>query len=102
MGFKFLKSTDSYRIVSVSIIVAFSIWMLFLDSNSYLYHRKLNHEIENLRDWIDYHQKKIDEDKLMIQKLKDPDELERYARERYLMRKKNEDIYIIEFDTIKH
>ena len=36
-----------------------------------------------------------------IKNLKDSLELERFAREKYLMKKENEDIYIIEFDTIK-
>ena len=34
-------------------------------------------------------------------KLNDSLQLERFAREQYLMKKENEDIYIIEFDTIK-
>lgn len=45
--------------------------------------------------------KKIEEDQETIKKLKDSLELERYAREKYLMKKDNEDVYIIEFDTLK-
>jgi cell division protein DivIC len=37
----------------------------------------------------------------MIKNLQDSLQLERFAREKYLMKKENEDIYIIEFDTIK-
>jgi hypothetical protein len=37
----------------------------------------------------------------MIKNLQDSLELERFAREKYLMKRENEDIYIIEFDTIK-
>ena len=32
---------------------------------------------------------------------KDKEELEKFAREEYHMKKENEDIYIIEFDTLK-
>nr|BFF40049.1 hypothetical protein BACY1_18540 [Tenacibaculum mesophilum] len=45
--------------------------------------------------------KKIKKDKKTIQQLQDSLQLERYAREKYLMKKEDEDIYIIEFDTIK-
>ncbi|HAO14869.1 MAG TPA: septum formation initiator [Tenacibaculum sp.] len=75
--------------------------MLFLDENSYLTHREFNNEIKELKTWIKYHKEKIEKDKEVIKKLKDSLELERYARENYLMKKENEDIYIIEFDTIK-
>jgi hypothetical protein len=44
---------------------------------------------------------KIAEDKATIDKLGDSLQLERFAREQYLMKKENEDIYIVEFDTIK-
>jgi len=75
--------------------------MLFFDENSYLTHKEFNDEIDELETWIDYHKKEIKQDKETIEKLKDSLELERYARERYLMKKEDEDIYIIEFDTIK-
>ena len=35
-----------------------------------------------------------------LKKLQDSLELERFAREQYLMKKENEEIYLIEFDTI--
>ncbi|WP_333780984.1 FtsB family cell division protein [Tenacibaculum ovolyticum] len=73
----------------------------FFDENSYLTHREFNKEIEELEVWIDYHKNKIEKDKETIKKLQNDLQLERYARERYLMKKENEDIYIIEFDTIQ-
>jgi cell division protein FtsB len=104
MGFRSLKnnpyfkgSTGMYFII----LAIFIIWMLFLDGNSYLTHREFNKEIEELETWIKYHKQKIAKDKETIQKLKDSSKLEKYAREKYLMKKENEDIYIIEFDTIK-
>ena len=83
------------------ILTVFVVWMLFFDENSYLTHREFNKEINELESWIDYHKEKIAQDKLMIKKLQDSLELERYAREKFLMKKQNEDIYIIEFDTVK-
>ena len=76
------------------------VWMLFFDENSYLTHKEYNSEIEELETWIDYHKQKIAQDKGTIASLKDSLKLKRYAREKYFMKRKNEDIYIIEFDTI--
>ena len=75
--------------------------MLFFDENSYLVHNKFDKEIDELESTISFYKKKINEDKETIKKLQDSLELERFAREKYLMKKKNEAIYIIEFDTIK-
>lgn len=93
--FKFITN------IFVLILIPFIIWMLFFDENSYLVHRKFDKEIKDLENTIDFYKKKIAEDKKTIESLKDSLELERFAREKYLMKKENEDIYIIEFDTIK-
>jgi cell division protein FtsB len=86
--------------VFVMILIPFIIWMLFFDENSYLVHRKFNQEIEELEQTITFYQQKIEKDKAMIEKLQDSLELERFAREQYLMKKNNEEIFLIEFDTI--
>jgi cell division protein FtsB len=75
--------------------------MLFFDENSYLVHREFNSEVDELETAIDFYKKKIKEDKKTIHNLQDSLQLEKFAREQYLMKKENEDIYIIEFDTIK-
>jgi cell division protein FtsB len=87
--------------IFVLILIPFLIWMFFFDENSYLVHRKFNNEITDLESTISYYQKKIIEDKATIKNLKDSLQLERFAREKYLMKKENEDIYLIEFDTLE-
>ena len=87
--------------IFVIILVPYVIWMVFFDENSYLVHRKFDKEINDLENTISFYENKIAEDKTTIKKLKDSLQLERFAREKYLMKKENEDIYIIEFDTIK-
>ena len=104
MGF-FSKIQDNrfFKIITnifVMILIPFIIWMLFFDENSYLVHRKFNQEIEDLEQTITFYENKIAKDKAMIKKLQDSLELERFAREQYLMKKKNEDIFLIEFDTL--
>jgi cell division protein DivIC len=87
--------------VYVIILIPFLIWMAFFDENSYITHRKFNSEIKDLESTISFYKDKIAKDKATIKKLKDSLELERFAREKYLLKKENEDIYIIEFDSLK-
>ena len=101
---KNLKKSRVFKILTntfVMILIPFIVWMLFFDENSFLIHRKFNKEIEELESTISFYKNKIEQDKETIKKLEDSAELERFAREKYLMKKENENIYIIEFDTIK-
>lgn len=86
--------------VYVMILIPFLIWMFFFDENSYLVHKKFDREIEDLENTISFYKQKIKQDKATIEKLQDSLELERFAREKYLMKKENEEIFIIEFDTL--
>jgi cell division protein FtsB len=80
------------------LLLFFSIWMFFLDNYSYLDHRILNKEIDLLEDNKQYYQDEINKDKQNIKLLKNPSQIEKYAREKYFMKKDSEDIYIIEYD----
>ncbi|MFL0169715.1 FtsB family cell division protein [Tenacibaculum maritimum] len=105
MTLKQLKNNPFFKIITnsyVLILTIFIVWMLFFDENSYLVHREFNQEIEELKSRNEFYKNKIIEDKKTIQSLEDSIQLEQYAREKYLMKKENEDIYIIEFDTIKN
>ena len=104
MTFKQLKENKIVKITTnkyLVILTAFVVWMLFFDENSYLVHREFNKEINELEEAINFYKLKIKEDQLIIQDLQDSLQLEKFAREQYLMKKKNEDIFIIEFDTLK-
>ncbi len=104
MNLKQIKENKAFRIVSnkyVIVLVLFIVWMGFFDENSYMNHRELDEEVDKLEDANDYYKKQIDADQKIINNLNDPDSLEKYAREEYKMKKENEDIYIIEYDTIE-
>ena len=90
---------NRYVIVSVFFIV----WMLFLDNTSYLEHRILNKQLDELEDNKKYYQDEINKDSKSIKELKNPDLMEKYAREKYYMKRDSEDVYIIEYenDSIK-
>ena len=100
----FKNLTEKYPILKVLgnryliVLVFFVVWMLFLDNTSYMEHRVLNKELEELEDNKKYYQEEIKKDDENIKLLKNPDQIEKYAREKYYMKRDSEDIYIIEFE----
>ncbi|TXE16437.1 septum formation initiator [Psychroserpens burtonensis] len=76
--------------------------MLFFDSNSLLIHQELNEDITDLEDEKDYYRNEIQKDDKAIKELSTEEGIEKMAREKYYMKKENEDIYIIEYeDSLK-
>ncbi len=76
--------------------------MLFIDSNSLLIHRELNQDIDDLENEKQYYNDEIEKDNKAIKELSTDDGIEKLAREKYYMKKENEDIYIIEYeDSLK-
>lgn len=86
----------------VMVLTAFLIWMIFFDTNSLLIHNELQKEIEKLEKTKDFLKKEIAKDKEIINTLNSKDELEKFAREEYYLKKENEEIYLIEYeDSLK-
>jgi len=83
------------------IIMLFIIWMLFFDSNSWLVHRELNKKVYKLENKKDFYKEGMKKDKEELLKMKTDTGLEEYAREKLFMKKEDEEIFIIEFDTVK-
>lgn len=96
--FSFLKFLGNRYVI---VLVLFLSWMLFLDNYSYLEHRILNNEIEELEKNEIYYINEIKSDSLKIKHLKNSDQTEKYAREKYFMKCENEDIYLIEYEEDK-
>ena len=78
--------------------MVFAIWMLFFDTNSFLTHWELGKDIKKLEDEKEYYTREIEKDKKEIKKLSDEEGLEKFAREKYYMKKENEEIYLIEYE----
>jgi cell division protein FtsB len=91
---KFFKLFSNIYILTSLI---FFIWIFFIDSNSILVNLKLKKEINKLIDRKEVLERQIEIDEKIISNLKNPDSLEKYAREKLYMKKDNEEIYIIEF-----
>ena len=73
--------------------------MTFLDTNSILIHAELNREIKKLKKRKDALTDEIIKDQDLINKLENIDSLEHYGREKYNLKKQNEDIFLIEFKS---
>ena len=85
----------------VIITVVFIIWMTFLDTNSFQIHNELDNEINMLEKKKQALIEETKKDKELIDKLKDIDSLEHFARENYNLKKENEEIFIIEYEENK-
>ncbi|WP_445382623.1 FtsB family cell division protein [Robiginitalea sp. IMCC43444] len=106
MGLKSLRKKKWFAVVSniyVLVLTVFAIWMLFFDTNSLLIHMELQKEIRKLEKQQEFLKEEISKDRALIEKLSDPAELEKFAREQYYLKKKNEEIFIIDFeDSLEH
>lgn len=91
-----LKKKNLYKTAYVTIATVFLFWMLFLDSHSWLTHRELNEEIDQLETRKKDLQQTIEQDKAAISQLENLDSLETYARENYGHKRKDETIFIVE------
>lgn len=91
-----LKKKNLYKTAYVTIATVFLFWMLFLDSHSWLTHRELNEEIDQLETRKKDLQQTIEQDKAAISQLENLDSLETYARENYRHKRKDETIFIVE------
>lgn len=84
------------------IFFIFLIWIFFLDDYSYFEHQVLNKKLKELINNKEYYNKEIEKDSIEYNNLKDPIKKEKFAREKYYMKKDSEDVYIIEYkDSLK-
>jgi cell division protein DivIC len=101
MNLKELKTKKWFKVASnmyVMVLTVFVIWMLFFDTNSLLIHWELKKEINNLEKTREYLKEEIAKDKVIIEKLSDKEELKKFAREQYYLKRQNEEIYLIEYE----
>jgi hypothetical protein len=83
----------NFYFVSLAIFVA---WMLLLDSNNLVARYKLGAKLNSLEEEKEYYEEKIREvQKDRSELFGDRESVEKFAREKYLMKKETEDIYVI-------
>ena len=75
---------------------AFVVIVLFLDKNDLFTQYERHSELQQLRQSREYYNNEISSEKLELEQLKrDPVTVEKYAREKYLMKKDGEELFII-------
>ncbi len=75
----------------------FVVWMLFFDQRDFFQQRERRTELKKLEEKKRYYEQEIAKThKELVDLQNDPAALEKFARERYLMKKDGEDIFIIE------
>ena len=76
--------------------LAFFIWLLFFDRNDLISQAGYRKQLKKLEADKEYYVNGIDQNKKDMEELmSDPEHLEKYAREHYLMKKDNEEIFLV-------
>ena len=77
-------------------LLVFFVWLLFFDEYNLVSRAKNNKRIAELENLKEEYISEIERNKRLLQELQgDDDNLEKFAREQYQMKKDNEDIYIV-------
>ena len=76
--------------------MVFSVWMIFIDDNNIFFLRKNINKLKEYRVEKAYFLEKIRKDSIHLQEMKaNAKNLDKFAREEFLMKKKGEDIFLI-------
>jgi cell division protein DivIC len=93
---KFRKVINILKNKYVLAGLIFIIWLSFFDSYSFLKKYHVNKKLKLLKIDKKYYQDQIKNDSIALYQLQSgSDNLEKFARERYLMKKDSEDIYVV-------
>ena len=77
--------------------IGFSVWVLFFDRNDILTQISRRSELSSLKSTKTYYTQEIEKERKISEELQsDPTTIEKYAREKYLMKRDNEDLFIIQ------
>lgn len=75
----------------------FLVWMLFFDRNDMFTQMERRSELDELRQSKQYFEEQIAENRKFSKDLQfNASAIEKYAREKYLMKRENEDLFIIQ------
>ncbi|WP_240663413.1 FtsB family cell division protein [Mucilaginibacter limnophilus] len=99
---KFKKPADMKRLIALFsnkfflVTAAFVVWMIFFDKNDLLSRYEYHQQLQKLKHERDFYQAETDKVTKDLDELSsDPKQLEKFAREKYLMKKDNEDVYMV-------
>jgi cell division protein FtsB len=77
--------------------ILFVVWMLFFDHNNIFLHLQYRKELNELKADKKYYQEQIDLTRKEVDLIKsNPQAMEKVAREQYLMKKDDEDVFVVD------
>ena len=78
------------------VTLAFLVWMIFFDRNDLFSQYEYRRQVNKLKAERDFYKKQTDDvNKELNELTSNPKQLEKFAREKYLMKKDNEDVFVI-------
>ena len=78
------------------LFLLFILWVIFIDDYNLINQSKIKNTVDDLKSQKEFYITEIKSDSTELHKLQnDPAEQEKFAREKFLMKKENEDIFII-------
>lgn len=90
---KYLKYTKNFYFIFT---VLFVLWMVFIDGNNIVTQYVLRTKLNDLKEQKEFYQERKEKIKAEGEEMiSDFELLEQFAREKYLMKKKTEDLYVI-------
>ncbi len=95
-GMAFRRLIDLFRNKYFLVSLAFVVWMIFFDKNDLFSQYQYHQEVVKLKQERDFYQKETEKVAKDLKELtSNPQQLEKFAREKYLMKKDNEDVFVI-------
>ncbi|RZL19654.1 MAG: septum formation initiator family protein [Pedobacter sp.] len=77
-------------------VIAFVVWMLFFDKNDIIAQYEFKSQVNKLQEEKDFYVKEIETVKKDLNELNtNLNTAEKFAREKYFMKKDNEDVFVI-------
>lgn len=99
---KFIEPISMKRLINLLknkfflVTLAFLVWMIFFDRNDLFSQYEYRKQVSKLEKERDFYKKETDQvNKELDELTSDPQKLEKFAREKYLMKKDNEDVFVI-------
>ena len=91
-----LKILNVFYVKYLIALLLFAVWIMFFDENNLRQHQQNRKELALLEEQVDFYKHKINADKRKLYELQTNDaNLEKFAREQFLMKKVDEDVFVI-------
>lgn len=89
--------TTRYTKVQLVAILVIIVFAFFISDSSIFARLSSDAKIHELNNQIEYYRNKTVEDRKQLEQLhSNKEDIEKFAREKYLMKKPNEDIFVVE------